>query len=124
MNAITMIGLAMLVASPSLAQTPTTPANPTKVEFTASTDHALLTKYTIGYFLPGATDPVQTADLALGVPDAQQKVTEPINAMPLGFGAYTARLKAVAGAVSSEWSTASNEFTRAPFPPGVVRVVK
>ena len=91
--------------------------NPTKVEYVISADHATLTKYTIGFFLPGATDPVQSADLVIAAPDAQQKVEQPINAVPLGYATYTAKIKAVAGAVSGEWSLASNEFSRVPFPP-------
>ena len=116
-----MVGLASLLATPVFAQVVT---NPTKVEYTVSADHAQLTKYTIGYFLPGATDPVQTADLPLVAPDAQQKVTEPINALPLGFGTYTAKLKSVAGTIASDWSASSNEFLRAPLPPGGVVVKK
>ena len=116
-----IVALASLTSAPVFAQTV---INPTKVEYTVSADHTQLTKYTIGYFLPGATDPVQTADLPLATPDAQQKVTEPINALPLGFGTYTAKLKSVAGTVSGDWSAASNEFVRAPFPPGSVLVKK
>lgn len=112
---------ALLVAGTACAQTV---SNPTKVEFIVSVDHALLTSYTIGYFLPGAMDPVQTATVALGTPDAQQKVEQPISSVPLGFGTYVARMRAVAGAVSSDWSATSNEFSRVPFPPSALTVKK
>lgn len=113
--------LLLLVASVASAQTVT---NPGHIEYTVSPDHATLTKYVIGYFLPGATDPVQTADLPLVTPDVQQKVTQPMNATPLGYGTYIAKIRAVAGAVQGEWSVASNAFDRAPFPPSAPTVKK
>ena len=92
--------------------------NPSVATFTASVDHAQVSSYTIGYFLPGATDPVQTTDLGKPTPDATQTCTVTLNVMPLTFGAnYTAKVKAVAGTVSSDWSTASNPFDRVPGPP-------
>ena len=98
--------------------------NPTKAEYTVSADHAQVTKYVIGYFIGNAASPVQSADLPVMAPDAQQKVVQPINAIPLGFGVYTAKLKAVVGTVEGEWSEASNEFMRAPFPPTAPTVKK
>lgn len=98
--------------------------NPTKAEYTVSADHAQVTKYVIGYFIGNAASPVQSADLPVTAPDAQQKVVQAINAVPLGFGTYTAKLKAVVGAVEGEWSEASNEFMRAPFPPTAPTVKK
>jgi hypothetical protein len=97
--------------------------NPTKIEYTVSPDHATLTKYIVGYFLPGATDPVQVADLAIATPIAGV-VTQTINATPLGYGTYIAKLKSVAGAVSSDWSLPSNDFTRTPLPPALPPIVK
>jgi hypothetical protein len=97
--------------------------NPGHVEYTASADHAALTKYVIGYFLPGATNPVQEADLAIVAP-VGGIVTQVINATPLTFGTYTAKLKAVAGAVVGEWSLPSNDFVRAPLPPAAPAVRK
>jgi hypothetical protein len=102
-------------ASSALAQTI---RNPSVATFTASVDHAQLSSYSIGFFLPGATDPVQTSDLGKPTPDATQTCTVTLNVMPLTFGAaYVAKVKAVAGAVSSDWSTASNPFDRVPGPP-------
>jgi hypothetical protein len=114
--------LALVLAAPSWAQAPV--PNPGKVEYTVSVDHAALTKYVIGFFLPGATDPVQMQDLPIVAPGADQKVLQPINTTPLGFGTYIAKMRSVAGTVASEWSAPSNELERSPLPPGNVRAVK
>jgi hypothetical protein len=107
-------------AVPASAQTVT---NPTAVQFIVSADHAQLSKYVIGYFAAGATAPVMEADLPLGTPDANQQVTQPINARPLAFGAaYVVKVRAVAGTMSSEWSNDSNPFDRVPMPPASVLV--
>ena len=92
--------------------------NPSVATFTASADHASITKYTIGYFLPGAVDPVTTSDLGKPTPDASNTCTVTLNVMPLTFAAnYTAKVKAIAGTAESVWSEASNPFERAPGPP-------
>lgn len=108
-----VIALVMGV-SPALAQTV---RNPTKVEFTPSPDHAQVTSYEIGWFLGAATDPVSTVDLAKPIPDAANLCTAVINVMPLPFNEYTAKIRAKAGTVASEWSLASNPFQRVPGPP-------
>jgi hypothetical protein len=105
----------LLLALPLSAQTAVT--NPGHVEFTASVDHALIDKYVIGWFAQGATDPIQETDLGKPTPDGANLVSTTINIHPLGFGIYTAKVKAVVGAVSSEWSVPSNEAVRGPFPP-------
>ena len=98
--------------------------NPGHVEYVPSSDHAVLTKYVIGYFLPGATDPVQTADLAVVAPVAGV-ITQVINSTPLTFGTgYTAKLQSWAGGTGGEWSLPSNAFTRAPLPPTTAPIVK
>lgn len=106
---------ALLLCSPvvSLGQNV---INPGHVEYTVSPDHASLSKYVLGFFLPGATDPVQSQDLPIVAPDGTGKVTQPINATPLTFGTYVARLRSFAGAVGGEWSQPSNAFDRAPLP--------
>jgi hypothetical protein len=102
-------------ASAAVGQTIT---NPSVATFTASVDHAQVTSYTIGYFLPGATAPLQTADLGKPTPEATQTCMVTLNTMPLTFGAaYVAKVKALAGTVASDWSTASNPFDRVPGPP-------
>jgi len=112
------VALALLgFASASLAQTK--PQNPREGTFTASPDHAQIDKYVLGFFLPGATTPVQTQDLGKPVPDGANVCTFTFNSQPLSFGAdYTGKVKAVAGTAESEWSLASNPFDRVPGPPG------
>jgi hypothetical protein len=90
--------------------------NPGHVEYTVSPDHASLSKYTLGFFLAGATDPVQSQDLPIVAPDGTGKVTQPINSVPLAFGTYVARMRSFAGTVGGEWSVPSNAFDRAPLP--------
>lgn len=97
--------------------------NPTAVQFTASADHTDVTSYIIGYFLPGASNPVQEADLGKPTPDGSNVITAPIAIRPLGFGqGFTAKVRAVAGSASSEWSLASNPFGRVPAAPANVTV--
>jgi len=111
-----LVVVALLACSAvALAQPPL--KNPGHAEFTASEDHAAIDKYVLGYFVAGATAPLMEVDLAKPTPDAQQLVSVVISARPLGFGTYVARVKAVAGSLSSEWTEASNAFERVPFPP-------
>ncbi len=111
---------AFLVLSPVIAHGQTKPPNPRTVEFTPSPDHAAATSYTIGYFLPGATDPVQTASIGKPTPNASNVCSATINVMPLTFGIdYIAKLKTIISAgVESSWSEPSNPFDRVPGPPG------
>lgn len=117
-----VLALLVCVGAPAAAQVP---KNPSTAAFTASADHASVTKYIIGFFLPGATDPVSTADLGKPTPDTVSGCGAPapciqvtINTMPLSFAAnYAAKVKAVAGTAESLWSEASNPFDRVPGPP-------
>jgi hypothetical protein len=115
--------LTLVLLMPAMVSAQTV-KNPTGATFTASLDHALITSYTIGYFLAGATAPVQEAGLGKPVPDGTQTCTVVLDTRPLGFGAYTARVKALAGTVASDWSAASNAFDRSPLPPASAPVVK
>lgn len=111
---VALVGL-LLAVVPATAQAI---RNPSVATFTASVDHAQIDKYVIGYFLPGASAPVQTADLGKPTPDATQTCQVTLNTMPLSFGKdYTAKVKAVAGTAESDWSSPSNFFDRAPGPP-------
>ena len=112
-----ILALAFLfLASSALAQTK--PQNPREGSMTVSADHAQVDKYVLGFFLPGATNPVQTQDVGKPVPDAAGTATFTFNSQPLGFGIdYVARVKAVAGTAESPWSEVSNPFDRVPGPP-------
>ena len=111
--------LLILAATAVGAQTVT---NPTGVTFTASTDHATVTGYSLGFFASGATTPTQEVNLGKGTPDAQNTIAAAIDSKPLGFGTYTAKVRAVAGRLSSPWSDPSNPFSRVPGQPGVPAV--
>jgi hypothetical protein len=114
--------LALAIAVPAVGQTL---KNPKNAEFEPSPDHAQITKYVIGFFLPGATDPVTTADLGKPTPNASNIIAVTINVQPLTFGAaYVAKVQAFAGTLASEWSLPSNPFDRAPGPPAKAPVVK
>ena len=108
----------MLVSQPKMAPAQAI-TNPTVATFTASADHANgVTSYTIGYFASGAASPTMEVDLGLPTPDAQQVCTVTLNVRPLLFGvAYTARVRALASTITSDWSLASNPFDRRPLPP-------
>ena len=121
MKRLVLVLVALLAFAVSVSAQ--TVVNPGHVEYTASPDHATLTKYVIGYFLPGATNPVQEADLAIIAP-VGGVVAQVINSTPLTFGTYSAKLKSVAGAVVGEWSLPSNDFLRAPLPPTTAPIVK
>ena len=98
--------------------------NPGTVTFTASVDHATVDSYVLGWFATGATSPLMEVNLAKPVPDATQTCTHTIDSRPLAFGTYTVKIRAVAGAVTSEWSDPSNGAIRSPFPPTVPVVKK
>lgn len=96
-----------------------TPVNPRTVTFTPSTDHATVTSYEIAYFVTGATDPIQAAvDIGKPAPDATNICTAAINTQGIPFGSnYIAKMRAKAGTLYSDWSEASNLFSRLPGPP-------
>lgn len=115
-----MLAALFTVLTPVWAHGQTKPPNPRTLEFTPSVDHQAATSYRLGYFLPGATDPVQVVDIGKPTPDAQNICRATINTQPLGFGLdYTGKLKTIISAgVESEWSEPSNPFDRVPGPPG------
>lgn len=99
-----------------------TTKNPTKAVFTVSPDHASVTRYELGFFLPGAAAPVQVSDIGTGTPTAGE-LEKPLPSFPIGV-TYEAKVKAWANSVDSEWSPASNLFNRGPLAPTDLRVVK
>jgi hypothetical protein len=98
--------------------------NPGRVEYDPSVDHAQLTKYVLGFFLVGATSPVQTADLPVVAPGPDGKVLQAMPFASLGFGRYYVQIKPVAGPIEGEWSTPSNEGVRGPLPASGLAVKK
>lgn len=106
------------LASAAVAQTV---KNPTTVVFTVSTDHASITKYELGFFLAGAAEPVQVADLGTAAPAADNTLSRPLPTFPLGV-TYVARVRAYAGTITSDWSAESNPFYRSPAAPSAIVV--
>lgn len=96
--------------------------NPTKAVFTVSPDHSSVTRYELGFFLPGASSPVQVSDVGTAAPTGTE-LERPLPSFPIGV-TYEARIKAWAGTVDSDWSSASNLFNRGPLAPSDLRVVK
>ena len=113
------VALFVLCAGPTAWASAQVLTNPSRVEFTCP-DHALDDGHEIGFFLAGATEPVQTALLG-DPPEVAGLVTAPIDVRPLPVGSYTAQVRANAGVEVSAWSEPSNPFGRGlAAPPGVV----
>lgn len=119
--------------SPAWAQTA---VNPTRAEFTASSDHNVmlpdigpkLTRYEVELVLQGATDPVQIVDVGKPTPDGNNLITVTIPAL-LSIAMDTmhvAYVVAVGPGGRSARSEASNPFLRlgAPAAPGRLTVAQ
>lgn len=124
MRRLVQTGLAtMILLGATLAQAQT--VNPRFVEF-QSPDHAIVTRYEVGYFLPGAPSPVQT----VSIPQAAW-VTQPEgywrHALPRPvLGSFTAKARAFGaaaggGEVASDWSNDSGPFSLSPVAPAGLR---
>ena len=101
------------VASSALAQEPT--KNPTTAVIGVSPDHQQVTRYELGFFLSGATEPVQVADVGTGTP-VNGELSKPVPSFPIGV-TYLARARCYVGTIASDWSPPSNPFFRTPAPP-------
>lgn len=112
-----LIATLLVIISASATEAQVLP-NPTRAEFIASLDHAVISSYEIGWFLNGATSPVSVTSIGKPAPDASNLCSTPINVMPLPFNEYTAKIRAIAGTMFSEWSDSSNPFQRVPGKPG------
>jgi hypothetical protein len=94
--------------------------NPSKIAWDAA-DHAITTRYEVGYFMPGATAPVQVASIAPSVVAAVGTGYETALPRPV-MGTYAARLKACAAVeggteVCSDWSNSTDPFLFSPRVP-------
>lgn len=94
--------------------------NPTRAEFTVSPDHASVTRYELGFFLPGAAAPVQVSDIGTGAPSGTT-LDRPLPSYPIGV-VYVAKVRAWAGSFESDWSAESNQFARGPLAPSALVV--
>ena len=118
--------LVLILLLPTLASAQNLP-NPRLAEWTASIDHATITSYELGFFLAGATSPVSIVDagkpgvdIVVGCSAPTPCIQYIINVMPLAFNEYTAKVRAKAGILYSEWSDSSNPFQRVPGKPGKI----
>jgi hypothetical protein len=94
--------------------------NPTAVEFTASTDHALIDGYEVDILRPDGSV-LQTINAGKPAPDATNVVRVTLNVQPIAFAAgYTVRARAVAGTAVSPYSVSVNKFNRVPGGPSKV----
>lgn len=126
-----ILALVCLVLPPgeAAAQNPTgLVIDPNWAEFDPSPDHASIHHYELGWFLAGATDPVQSADIGTApVVAGKVKLALP-QSYPVGK-VYYAKVRAVTvdGTVNlwSAWSPVSNPFGKGPAPvataPAVVK---
>ena len=94
--------------------------NPTGYSFTCP-DHAGDDAHEIA--IVRESDGVTVSTIPLGDPPAVNGVvTGSLNVQPLAFGAYRARVRAIASGISSDWSDPTTVFERAPGKPGGVVV--
>lgn len=118
----------LLVLSAAVASAQTVPpiTNPTAVQFTVSSDHALIDHYELDILRPDKTA-LQTLNLGKPTPDATGVCVAPLNVQPVAFGTgYSVQLRAVAigpdGPVSSANAPSDNTFDRKPGGPGKVTI--
>ena len=103
------------------------PSNPTRVCFIASEDHDDVDSYALDLYAAGGAL-VQTIDMGLPLPvttaNGERWVSwGDLNVMPVVFGQYFARARAIAAGVSGESSEDSNLFDRVPGRPASVGLV-
>ena len=115
---LVLVGFCMWIL-PSIAQSQTV-VNPKILEWTAP-DHAITSKYEVGYFLGSATDPFQTVDIPVSAVIAGTGIYTTGLPRP-ALGNFTAKLKACGtaaggGAICSDWSNATGPFVLNPAAP-------
>jgi len=113
-----LLAFLFLIAATASAQTPPPDVNnPTKIEWTASTDHATIDGYTLD-IVSSTNVVIQTLDLGKPTPDANNLCTANLNVQPITFGAgYYVTLKARANNVFSTATVSQNKFNRVPGAP-------
>lgn len=116
MLVMTALFLVTGVASKSEAQFV---VNPSIVQFTPSPDHDQVSRYEFGFFLVGAPDPVQIADLGKPAP-VGGTATVNLPSRPVAIGVkYVGKARAFGAdpVFVSPWSEPSNEFGYSPNSP-------
>lgn len=122
-----LIGVCLFAAVAGAQTAP--PKNPSEVAFTCP-DHAADTDHEVGFFLAGATAPVQAQRVGDPAVNADGSVHAAINSRPLGIGAYELKVRIYAGTTASAWGAGGPDgqtpvpFERALLPPVDLRVVR
>lgn len=101
------------------AQTPPADVdNPRGVVFTPSPDHAVIDGYELDLLRPDGSV-LQTLNLGKPAIDpATGDCAADVNVQPVSFGlGYSMRLRAVAGAIASDYTPSVNKFNRRPGSP-------
>lgn len=124
----TVVVLLFTVLTPVVAHGQTPTVDPQWVEFDIVADqHPNVARYELGWFLTGATDPVQTASLGTAAPTGTLVRLALPQSYPIGR-VYVARVRAVTVdgtfTLAGVWSTVSNPFGKGPSQTGAPRVVK
>lgn len=122
------VALLLTVFSPVIAHGQTPTVDPNWVEFDIVPDqHPNIARYELGWFIPGATDPVQTASLGTAAPTGTLVRLALPQSYPVGR-VYVARVRAVTldgtFTLTGVWSNISNPFGKGPSQTGDPRVVK
>ena len=88
--------------------------NPSKIEFTVSTDHDRVTNYELDILRPDGSV-LQTLNLGKPTPDANGLVDVPLNVQPVTFGkGYSVQVRAIANGALSDNAPSVNKFNRVP----------
>jgi len=94
--------------------------NPSKIEFTVSTDHDRVTNYELDILRPDGSV-LQTLNLGKPTPDANGLVDVPLNVQPVTFGkGYSVQVRAIANGALSDNAPSVNKFNRVPGSPSKV----
>lgn len=115
-----ILALVCLTLAPADAAAQNPPGlviDPNWVEFDPGTDHASIHHYELGWFLLGATDPVQSADIGTAAAVLGKVKLALPQSYPVGK-VYVARVRGVTldGTVTltAQWSDISNPFGKGP----------
>lgn len=108
--------LIVCAAAPADAQT-TPPKNPSEISFSCA-DHAIDTDHEVGFFLAGATAPVQSQRVGDPAPALDGSIRASINSRPVGLalGVYEMKVRVYAGTQVSAWGAGGADGqTPVPF---------
>jgi hypothetical protein len=120
MRRLTLMLVLVVLPSVVSAQAVADVKNPSGVEFTPSTDHALVDSYELDILRPDGSV-LQTINIGKPAPNAANVCAAPLNVQPVAFGTgYSVRVRAKAGTSASDYAVSVNKFERAPGGPAKV----